>query len=324
VTGSRPEPSVSIVTACYNSSTFICRLYQSLVTQEFRDFEWICVDDCSTDGTISLLKSLEPPGGLGMQVYQLPFNTGGPVATAVGIQKARGEIILIFDHDDELLPGALKAVVAAWPAISRDESLCGLMFPIKDGLSGEVIGKPIETGTRIATTWLSNRRPDISDATFVLKANVAKKAFAIRNVEEVTMFSVILNQITSEQPALAAATPIRAYHRDNPNSQTLSVRVSRKMVATYAALLSEWDRWYWFALGRWIRHSITLLRFSKDVHGSMMAAVRLVRRPSLRMLLIILMPIAAVVRSCKPHPRLVEYPVFTPDIAETLVNFHTG
>jgi glycosyltransferase involved in cell wall biosynthesis len=313
-------PAVSIVTACYNSTPFIDRLYRSLRTQRFREFEWICVDDCSLDGTVALLKSLEAPGSLGMQLFQLPFNTGGPVAVAVGVQKARGEIILIFDHDDELLPNALESIIAAWPAIARDQSLSGLMFPIKDGISGEVIGKPLEEGARVTTTWLTNRRPDVSDATFVFRASVAKQAFTIRNVEEVTMFGVILNQITRKQPALAAVTPIRIYHRDNAESQTSSVLVSRKMVATYAALFDAWDVWYWFALGRWIRHAVTLLRFSRDVHGSMSAALPLVRRLSLRLLLVLLMPVAAAIRSRTPAPMLIDYPVFRPELAESLVN----
>src|SRR5260221_9600817 len=107
--------SISIVTACYNSTPFLERVHKSLVQQTYRNFEWICVDDRSTDDTVSRLKAVRAPGDLGMRVYQLPQNTGGPVALAMGTKVAKGDVIIWLDHDDELVPDALGQVEANWP-----------------------------------------------------------------------------------------------------------------------------------------------------------------------------------------------------------------
>src|SRR5437762_12059238 len=103
---------ISVVTACYNTSPFLDRIYNSLLRQTYRRFEWICVDDHSSDETVAQLVRLAAPGDFGMQVYQLPQNTGGPVALAFGTQMAKGDATIWLDHDDELFPNALEEVQA--------------------------------------------------------------------------------------------------------------------------------------------------------------------------------------------------------------------
>ena len=48
---------VSIVLATYNGEKFITQQIDSILAQDYQDFELIIQDDCSTDGTVSILKS---------------------------------------------------------------------------------------------------------------------------------------------------------------------------------------------------------------------------------------------------------------------------
>ena len=123
------SPTISIVTACYNSMPFIDRLYGSLKAQAYKNFEWICVDDCSTDDTVERLLALEAPGELGMKVYRLPINSGGSVPLVVGIEKSQGDSIVILDHDDEFLPFALELIREHWPAVQRVRTQFALRGP---------------------------------------------------------------------------------------------------------------------------------------------------------------------------------------------------
>jgi glycosyltransferase involved in cell wall biosynthesis len=294
------------------------------VAQTYRKFEWVCVDDCSTDDTVERLARLPAPGELGMQVYRLSQNTGGPVAVAHGVQCARGETVLIFDHDDELLPGALDTIASSWSSISEDESLSGLMFPVVEGDSRRVIGNPVVPGTRISTTWLSNHRPDVSDATFVFKGSIAKGAFTIQNTEALALFGVILNEITAEHPVAAKARPVRVYHRDNPASQTRLERISRKTVASYARLLDQADLHYLRSPVRWVRHGATLLRYSKQVHGRWFEGLHYIRRPGIRLLVRALWPLGLLAYWRRPRANVVDIPLFRPEQAEGLPNLWQG
>ena len=98
---------ISIITPTYNSSKFIYRLYNSLINQSDKDFEWIVVDDYSNDETLKILTKLTPPGTGGMRIYKMPFNSGGGIAASVGIIKSSGSITTIIDQDDELATNAI-------------------------------------------------------------------------------------------------------------------------------------------------------------------------------------------------------------------------
>lgn len=52
------RPLVSIVTATYNSARFIQETYASIASQTIKDWEWIITDDCSTDSTVHIIKSI--------------------------------------------------------------------------------------------------------------------------------------------------------------------------------------------------------------------------------------------------------------------------
>jgi glycosyltransferase involved in cell wall biosynthesis len=312
---------ISIITATYNSRSFVDRLHASLFAQSNREFEWICVDDHSRDDTVEYLQTLQAPGRGGMQLYWLPHNSGGGVALAVGVSRARGDIILMVDHDDELMPDAVERVLAAWPVIADDPTVSALMFRISDPVTGEVIGGDLPEGRKFTMSWLANRHPDVHDATFVFKAADKKRLVTPELMEHVALGGWPLALMSNDKPFVAAPpTPIRRYHRDNAQSQTNDIKISRKTVTTYAGLLDLWDRWYWLRLPRWLRHAASLLRFSAEVHGSMWRAVGLVRRPLLKALLVMLMPAAAVLRRIRPRPKLLEFNAFDPGALAGLRN----
>jgi glycosyltransferase involved in cell wall biosynthesis len=324
MTDRHPGPAISIITACYNSTPYLDRLYESLKQQTYRRFEWVCVDDCSTDGTLERLLSFDVPGELGMQLYRLPINTGGGPALGVGVERARYGVIVFVDHDDELVPSALQTIASAWPIAAADKDACGMLFRTAESATG-VIGGELVQGSRITTSWLTNARPDLSDPTLVYKRELLAQYANSETMNEVALGSVLLNRLSRAHPFIVGPPiPIRIYHHDNPQSQSAAVRVSERLVGTYAILLDEYDRSYLRALPRWFRHGLTLLRLSKDVHGSMWAGVDLITHRWLQICLIVLMPLAALARALKPRPWVVDYPSITPEMVHSLAELRTG
>jgi glycosyltransferase involved in cell wall biosynthesis len=318
-------PTISIVTACYNSTPFLDRIHASLTAQTYPKFEWICVDDSSTDDTVERLVRLPPPGELGMQVYRLPQNTGGPVALAVGTQRARGDIVIWLDHDDELFPFALERVHSNWLRVQCEPSLSGLFLRAKSPTDGSMIGRELQAGLRLTWSEMGNRYPDVSDGTFALKREVFQRYATVQAMEDVALNGVLYERLTAVSSFVTAdGPPIRYYHRDNPDSQTRLERVSRKTVASYGRLLDQADIHYLRTPVRWAKHAATFLRYSKQVHGRWFAGLRHISRPGIRLSVIALWPLGLLAYAGRPKADVVDIPVFRPEQAEDLHNLWRG
>ena len=92
-------PKVSIITATYNSEEFIKETWLSIKNQSFTDWEWLITDDCSTDGTISILESLSQQDNR-VRIFRNNVNSGAAVSRNLSLSQARGEFIAFIDSDD--------------------------------------------------------------------------------------------------------------------------------------------------------------------------------------------------------------------------------
>jgi glycosyltransferase involved in cell wall biosynthesis len=113
-------PLVTVLTPTFNRAHTLARLYESLLAQSFRDFEWVIVDDGSDDGTSALVESWTTEGDIDVQ-YRSQQNSGKHVAVNRGVDLARGEFTTIIDSDDYFLPNALGALVDHWNRIPSAE-----------------------------------------------------------------------------------------------------------------------------------------------------------------------------------------------------------
>jgi glycosyltransferase involved in cell wall biosynthesis len=150
----------TVFTPSYNRSGVLHRVYDSLLKQTFKNFEWLIVDDGSIDNTSQLVSSwIENPETLFTIRYIWQENAGKKTAFNLGVKEAKGELFLPWDSDDKAVPEALESFYRYWQSIPSDLrndyfSVCGLcvdqngvligdMFPsdIFDSNSLEVIHK---------------------------------------------------------------------------------------------------------------------------------------------------------------------------------------
>jgi len=98
---------VSVVIPAFNAGRFIKRTIESVLSQTYRDFEIIVVDDGSTDNTAEVVRSYGPKV---RYIYQ--ENAGDGPSRNTGISAAKGDWIAFLDHDDEWLPEKLEFQMA--------------------------------------------------------------------------------------------------------------------------------------------------------------------------------------------------------------------
>ena len=101
---------ISILTPTYNRAKTLSALFDSLMKQTCKSFEWIVIDDGSTDDTRSLMRSLEEKADFPLK-YIHKQNGGRHTAVNLGVQEAVFELSFPVDSDDTLAPDAVEQIL---------------------------------------------------------------------------------------------------------------------------------------------------------------------------------------------------------------------
>lgn len=121
------EYKITVFTPTYNRAYIIEDLYQSLQRQNFTDFEWLVVDDGSSDNTEELFESLARENNPFPIRYYKQENGGKCRAINRGLELARGELFFTVDSDDYLTDDALEKVVQWEAELPKDQNFCGFV-----------------------------------------------------------------------------------------------------------------------------------------------------------------------------------------------------
>jgi glycosyltransferase involved in cell wall biosynthesis len=110
----------TVFTPTYNRANTLPRVYESLKSQTFRDFEWLIADDGSTDNTRELVEEWRAEANFPIRYVYQP-NQGKPTAFNRGVKEAAGELFLTLDSDDSCVPQALERLKFHWDSIPENE-----------------------------------------------------------------------------------------------------------------------------------------------------------------------------------------------------------
>lgn len=103
------NPLLSVIIPVYNTALFLEEAIQSILAQDFADYEIIVINDGSTDGSAEILEKFREEDER-IQVYH-QANAGLSATRNVGLLQASGTYIYFFDSDDKLCTGALKRII---------------------------------------------------------------------------------------------------------------------------------------------------------------------------------------------------------------------
>lgn len=113
------SPRVTILTTVFNGKRFLGEAIESVLAQDYRDFEHVIVDDGSTDASAAIVERFAARDSR-IVLVRLLENRGVGFAANRGLDVARGEYIARLDCDDVTLPGRFEAQI---DALDRDPDL---------------------------------------------------------------------------------------------------------------------------------------------------------------------------------------------------------
>lgn len=99
------EELVSIIMPSYNTGNFIEETIDSVINQTYQNWELLIVDDCSTDNTEEIIKSIKDTR---IKFFKNQINSGAAISRNFALKKAKGRWIAFLDSDDLWLPEKLE------------------------------------------------------------------------------------------------------------------------------------------------------------------------------------------------------------------------
>lgn len=101
------QPLISVIIPCYNAENYVEEAVRSIMSQTYKNLEIICINDCSTDNTVSILGLLAEEDSR-VVVYKNDKNLKVSKTFNKGLQCAKGLYIARMDADDIALPNRLE------------------------------------------------------------------------------------------------------------------------------------------------------------------------------------------------------------------------
>ena len=162
----------SIVTPTYNRASLLNKCYESLLNQTSFNFEWIVVDDGSSDNTEEVVKSFDTDKFT--INYVKKTNGGKHTALNASHEHIHGDYVLILDSDDYLTETAVEKTAAAWEKYS-DNAEIGMVVFLKGASELEPNCMAADEGVPVDILRYKRNCIRSNDCCEVIKADLFKK-----------------------------------------------------------------------------------------------------------------------------------------------------
>ncbi len=136
----KTHPRFTVFTPCYNSARHLHRPFESLQKQTFTDFEWLVVDDGSTDETHSILERFKKQANFPVRIFRNEKNRHLAYSCNLAEANANGELYVRIDSDDAMDENALEMFDKIWNQ-NVNEKIAGIWCHVRNQ-EGRQIGIP--------------------------------------------------------------------------------------------------------------------------------------------------------------------------------------
>jgi len=282
----------TVFTPAYNRAHTLHRVYRSLQAQTFRDFEWLIVDDGSTDGTLDLVVRWQKRGDFPIRcVYQ--ENAGKHKAFNRGVQEAQGELFLTLDSDDACVPEALARFKYYWDSIPADrkEDFSAVTCLCQDEY-GELIGDRLPADVLDSDTLEIKYKYRVRGERWGFHRTEVLKRFPFDESRE--MGTMPWGRIARHFKTRYVNEALRTYYQDDPEASLSRANRPRNPmtgVLRHREVLNEEIDWFWQAPQEFLRSAIHYVRFSFHCHINILEQLRQLKNALALLLTLVSLPI---------------------------------
>lgn len=147
-TDKEPTKTLTVFTPTYNRAHTLPRTYKSLCRQTSTDFEWLIVDDGSSDGTAELVRSWQAEALIPIRyVYQA--NQGMHGAHNTAYENIRTPLNVCIDSDDWMPDDAVETILTFWREHGSDKYAGFIGLDVRE--DGSLIGTAFPEGMKEST-----------------------------------------------------------------------------------------------------------------------------------------------------------------------------
>lgn len=187
---------LTIFTPTYNRAHTLTRVFESLCAQSYQDFEWLIVDDGSTDDTAAKVAEFKHAAPFNIKYIQ-QANGGKHTAHNTALHYAEGDLFFTVDSDDWLPVDSaqkIRYLVDSFPEI-WSEDVAGVLA-LKSYESSKTIGSPFTVDNTLVTLVDLENSGNGGERTVILKTAVAKSfPFPVIDGERFMGESVVYDRI---------------------------------------------------------------------------------------------------------------------------------
>jgi glycosyltransferase involved in cell wall biosynthesis len=164
---------LTIFTPTYNRGDLLERLYQSLIEQKCNDFEWLIIDDGSTDNTALIVEEFIKERKINIR-YIYKENGGKHTAHNLAVVNAYGDLFVCVDSDDQLAPNAIKAIMQSYNKLQDHD--CGFIAYKQDN-AGKLLSTRLQSNEIIHYGLFHYREKlnIVGEFTLIFKRDIIQK-----------------------------------------------------------------------------------------------------------------------------------------------------
>lgn len=164
--------TLTVFTTTFNRAHTLNRCYESLIRQTIKDFEWLIIDDGSTDNTKELVNSWIAENKIPIR-YQYKENGGMHSGHNLAYRLIDTELNICIDSDDYMPDNAVEIIINFWKKNKSEE--CAGIFALDANYNGDVLGDKFpENIKKIHLKELDRKYKLKGDKKFVFRTDVIK------------------------------------------------------------------------------------------------------------------------------------------------------
>ncbi len=260
-------PIFTIFTATYNRANTIHRVYDGLSKQTFKDFEWLIIDDGSTDNTGEIVTQWIQEAKFAIRYYWQE-NRGKHIAHNVALQKAQGKYFVIIDSDDSIIPVALERLITLWESIpeGHNSDFCGAAALCMDQ-NGEIIGESLPEPVIDASILEMRFIHKLSQEFVGFYKTTILRQFPFPKIENVRFIpeGYVWSQIGQKYKIRYGNEPLRIYFTEDHSNSLMKMnpmKLARSHSLWHKFTLNSEISWFWYGPKHFLASAAHFIRFS--------------------------------------------------------------